>query len=513
MNPRFRLLSLQIQGLSRFPSFRRTISNPYISGKILGFSVHVQHYHQTSPTRFTNNHKPTNPVLQNPPANTSIDHEAHKLQTLLKIYSVGSVQEICQRLDDCNVTVSEDLVLSVLKRHRSDWKPAYAFFCWVSRTKNSVGFSPDTSIYNEILDILGRTKRFDEFHQVLDEMSRRTFFMNERTFAVVVNRLAAAHKVDEAIEFFNKMEDFGLKRDSAAFQTLLLSLCRYKHVEEAETLFYNKKIEFTDDIKTWNIILNGWCVLRSLRDAKRFWKDILVSKCRPDKYTYSIFINSLSKCGKVTTSMELLRSMWDEGCEPDTTICNTVIDGLCFKKRIPEALKIFVEMSERDCPPNVATYNTLIKHLCKIRRMDKVNELLSEMEGKGGRCFPNLLTFGFLLKAAKNAQEVDGILDRMEKSGCKLQGDTYNLVLRLFMEWGDEKRVEDIWDEMDRSGLGPDQRSYTIAIHGLYNKGRIRVALKYFHEMVSKGMVPELRTELLVDDIKLKLNEIERGLK
>ncbi|KAI3457429.1 hypothetical protein Pfo_014092 [Paulownia fortunei] len=509
MRSRFRLLSLQIHSLLRWHSVRTT-SNPFISRKILVFSIPIQDYHQISPSSFTNNHKPTSPVLQNPPGNTSTDHEALKIQTLLKIHSDGPIEEIEQRLDDCNLSLSEDLILNVFKRHRSDWKPAYAFFCWVCKSKKSIGFSPSTSIYNEILDTLGRMKRFEELLQVLDEMSRRKNLINERTYGIVVSRHAAAHKVDEAIEFFNKMEDLGLQRDLVAFQTLLLSLCRYKHVEAAELLFRNKKSEFRDDIKTWNIILNGWCVLRSLPDAKRFWKDIVTSECKPDKFTYGIFINSLSKSGKISTSMKLLKAMWEKGCKPDVTICNTVIDGLCFKKRIPEALQIFSEMNERDCPPNAATYNSLIKHLCKIQRMEKVHELLNEMEEKGESCLPNSLTYGYLLKVAKKPEEVDKILERMEKSGCKLQGDTYNLVLRLFMEWGDEERVKYIWDEMERSGSGPDQRSYTIIIHGLYDKGMIGAALEYFAEMMSKGIVPEPRTKLLVDDMNFKLNEMER---
>ncbi|KAK4439164.1 putative pentatricopeptide repeat-containing protein [Sesamum alatum] len=504
MHRRFRLPSLQIHSLLCLHS---PVHTPFISRKFLVFSVPIQHYHQINPSNFTNNRKPTHQLLQNTPGNTSTDHEALKIQTLLKTHCQGSTEGIGQRLDECNLSLSEDLILNVLKRHGSDWKPAYAFFSWVCRTKSSIGFFPGTTIYNEILDILGRMRRFDELLQVLDEMSRRKKLINERTYGIVVHRFAAAHKVDEAIEFFNKIEDFGLERNLVAFQTLLLSLCRYKHVEEAEYLFRIKKSEFSDDIKTWNIILNGWCVLRSLPDAKRFWKDIVASECKPDKFTYGIFINSLSKSGKISTAVKLLRTMWEKGCRPDVAICNTVIDGLCFKKRIPEALQIFGEMNERDCSPNVATYNSLIKHLCKIRRMDKVHELLHEMEEKGESCAPNDLTYSYLLKAAKKPEEVDGILERMEKSGCKLHADTYNLVLRLFMEWGDEGRLKYTWNEMERSGLGPDQRSYTIIIHGLYDKGKIEYALEFFAEMMSKGMVPESRTKLLVDEMNFKLNE------
>ncbi|CAN8259287.1 unnamed protein product [Cochlearia groenlandica] len=57
---------------------------------------------------------------------------------------------------------------------------------------------------------------------------------------------------------------------------------------------------------------------------------------------------------------------------------------------------------------------------------------------------------------------------------------------------------------MKRSGLGPDQRTYTIRIHGLHTKGKIGEALSYYQEMVSRGMVPEPRTEILLNKNKFK---------
>ena len=189
--------------------------------------------------------------------------------------------------------------------------------------------------------------------------------------------MAGAHKLQEAIDMFYKRKDYGFELDLVGFQTLLMSLCRFKHVEEAEALFLQKQNEFPPVIKSRNIILNGWCVMGSLREAKRFWNDIISSKCKPDLFTHSIFINSLTMAGKLGTAVKLFTTMWEQGCNPGC--------------KIPEALEIFGEMNVRGCLPDVVTYNSLIKHLCKIRRMEKVHELLREMDQKN--CLPNTITF------------------------------------------------------------------------------------------------------------------------
>lgn len=430
---------------------------------------------------------------------TSTTEDAAMIQNLLKVHQDPA--ELKLALDQCRLLLTEDLVLEVLQRHQSDWNAALLFFKWASGHQD---YSHGSRAYNEMLDILGRMKRFELMRKLVNDIpqEKRTSLVTDRTFAIFLNRFASGHKVEEAIEMFYRRVEFGLQLDNSAFQTLLMSLCRYKHVEAAESLFLLKEDEFPPDIKSRNIILNGWCVLGNLREAKRFWNDIITSRCKPDLFTYGTFINSLTKAGKLSKAVDLFSAMWKKGCPPDVAICNCIIDALCFKKRIPDALAIFSEMNERGCLPDVATYNSLIKYLCKIRRMEEAYELLEEMEQKG--CIPNTRTYGYFFKSMKKPEEVPVIMERMERNGCRMMPDTYNLILKLFMEWNDHRGVQFIWGEMEKNGMGPDQRSYTIVIHGLYSAGRMDEALHYFTEMTSKGMIPEPRTRLLIKAIELK---------
>ncbi|KAG5046754.1 hypothetical protein JHK86_016160 [Glycine max] len=94
------------------------------------------------------------------------------------------------------------------------------------------------------------------------------------------------------------------------------------------------------DIKMWNVILNGWCVLGNLHEAKRVWRDIVASPCKPHIFTYATFIKALTKKGKLGTALKLFRGMWGKGGKPDVVICNCIIDALCFKKRIPDVASL-----------------------------------------------------------------------------------------------------------------------------------------------------------------------------
>ncbi|KAG8490752.1 hypothetical protein CXB51_013968 [Gossypium anomalum] len=257
-----------------------------------------------------------------------------------------------------------------------------------------------------------------------------------------------------------------------------------------------------------NIVLNRWCMLGNVHETKSFWNDIIKSKYKPDMFSYGTFINALTKKGKLGAAMKLFRGKWEKWCDPNVVICNCVIDALCFKKRIPEALEVFREMKKCVCAPNVTTYNSLIKHLGKVGRMEKVYEILDEMEEKEG-CSLNNATFNYLLKFSEKPEKVPGVLERMERNCCNMCYDTYNLILRLYLKWDHEERVRHMWDEIGKSGLGLDWRSYTVMIYWLYNKGRVEDALSYFDNMTSKGIVPEPKIEILVNSMRNKLKEQE----
>jgi hypothetical protein len=95
-----------------------------------------------------------------------------------------------------------------------------------------------------MLDILRRMKKIRLMRQLFDEIpgERRGSVMMNMMFAL--NWYAGAHKLQEAIEMFYKRKEYGFEVDLVGFKILLMSMCRYKHVEEVEALFLQKRHEF-----------------------------------------------------------------------------------------------------------------------------------------------------------------------------------------------------------------------------------------------------------------------------
>ncbi|XP_042462244.1 putative pentatricopeptide repeat-containing protein At3g15200 [Zingiber officinale] len=92
-------------------------------------------------------------------------------------------------LDECKIQLTENLVVLVLPRNRSDWKLALSFFKWAA-TQNDYLHGPRA--YNEILDILGRMKQVKLMQEMFDEIpkDRQGYAINDKTFAILMNRYA-----------------------------------------------------------------------------------------------------------------------------------------------------------------------------------------------------------------------------------------------------------------------------------------------------------------------------------
>ena len=84
-------------------------------------------------------------------------------------------------------------------------------------------------------------------------------YPNHATFCIVFKHYASAHLVEEAMNAYDRTEEFNFK-DETRYSNLIDALCEYKHVIEAEELFIreSKDLVFNDDVKIYDMILRGW---------------------------------------------------------------------------------------------------------------------------------------------------------------------------------------------------------------------------------------------------------------
>ncbi|KAJ8748252.1 hypothetical protein K2173_000824 [Erythroxylum novogranatense] len=393
-------------------------------------------------------------------------------------------------LDECGINLSHDLVIQVLERFRHARKPAFRFFNWAARTP---GFVHNSRTYNSMMDILGKTKQFETMVSLLEEMGAKGLLTME-TFSIAMRAFAEAKERKKAVGIFELMKRYKYKVGVETFNSLFDCLGRAKLGKEAQVLFRKFEGRFEPNIRTYTVLLSGWCKVKNLMEAGRIWNEMIDKGFKPDVVAHNIMLEGLLRCRKRSDAIKLFEVMKAKGPSPDLWSFTILIQYLCKQRMMKEAIDYFDEMVDYGCVPDAAVYTCLITGFGNQRRMDVVHELLKEMKEKD--CPPDGRTYNALIKLMVIRRMPDDavmIFKRMIQSGVAPTVHTYNMIMKSYFQTRNCEMACEVWNEMSRKGCCPDDNSYTVLIGGLISHGRTEEACKYLEEMIDRGMkTPQL---------------------
>lgn len=358
------------------------------------------------------------------------------------------------------------------------------------------GFAHSVHNYHLMVAILGKMKRFDTVWSLVEEMRRKSL-VTPQTLLILIRRYCAIHEVAKAINVFYAFRKYGFELGIDEFHGLLSALCRYKNVADAESLLLCNESTYPFEAKSFNIVLNGWCnVLGSVREAKRFWKEMGKRGVDKDVVSYGCMISCYSKANNLNDVLKLFNQMKESGIVPDVKVYNAVIYALAKGKCVEQAKNLVKTMEEKGAMPNAITYNSLIRPLCKARRLVDARVVFDEMLNRD--ISPSTRTYHAFFDVFTTVDEVFDLLNRMKEAGCKPVSETYIMLIRKMSRWRQFESVFKLWDEMRESGVSPDRSAYIVLIHGLFLNGKLEDAFKYYEEMKTKGFAPEPKTEEMI---------------
>ncbi|KMT09954.1 hypothetical protein BVRB_5g121700 [Beta vulgaris subsp. vulgaris] len=393
-------------------------------------------------------------------------------------------------LDGVGINLTHDLVVDVLQRFKHARKPAFRFFCWAG---TKPGFSHDSRTYNAMLLILGKTRQFETMGSLLEEMGENGV-LNLDSFMIAVKAYAAGKERKKAVGVFELIKKYEFKSGVETVNCLLDALAREKLVKEAQALYDRLKGRFTPNVKTYSVLLSGWCRVKNLMEAGKIWNEMIDQGLKPDLVTHNIMLNGLLKVKKRSDAIKLFEIMKAKGPAPNVRSYTILMRDLCKHNKIKEAVAYFDEMRASGCEPDAGVYTCLITGFGNLKKMDMVFGLLKEIKEKGYP--PDGRLYNALIKLMTNRRMPDDALriyKKMIQNGHEPTIHTYNMMMKSYFFAGNSEMACDVWDEMVQRGCCPDENAYTVLIGGLIRQGRSEDACKYVEEMINKGMrVPEL---------------------
>ncbi|KAK9141716.1 hypothetical protein Syun_011116 [Stephania yunnanensis] len=406
--------------------------------------------------------------------------------------------------------ISTHLVDHVLKRCKNLGFSAHRFYIWASNLPN---FSHSRDAHHVLVDILGSTKQFaliwDFLAQIRDTLDHEITY---EMFWIVFRAYCRANLASGAIRAFKKMGEFGLKPRIDDVDQLLYLLCKKGFVREGQEFFESVKIGFLASVKTYSILMRGWCDLGDSVEAQKLFDEMSQRGCSIDVIAYNALLEALCKGGKVDEAFRLFREMGSRDLKPNACTYSIFIRAACRANDVNSAMRVLDRMRRYDLEPNVFTYNGILKLLCKNQKVDEAYQLLDEMVERG--VSPDIWSYNVIQAHHCDHNEVNKslrMIRRMEKEGCLPDRHTYNMALKMLIRVGRFDRTMELWESMEKRGFYASVSTYAVMIHGLCRKkGRLEDACNYFEMMIDEGIPPYSCTCELLKEHLLQLGFWEK---
>ncbi|EYU34832.1 hypothetical protein MIMGU_mgv1a021425mg [Erythranthe guttata] len=396
------------------------------------------------------------------------------------------VERVCKAvLDECGINLNHKLVLCVLERFNHARKLAFRFFRWAG---DRPGFSHDSTTYNAMMNILGKTRQFETSVSLLEEMGEKGLLTME-TFTMCIKVFAAAKERKKAVAIVDLMKKYNFKVGIETVNFFLDALGRAKLAKEAQTLFEKLEHKFAPNVKTYTILINGWCTVKNLMEAARMWNEMIDKEFKPDIVAHNIMLERLLRSHTRSDAIKLFEVMKCKGPLPTVRSYSVLIKNLCKHGHLKEAIDYFDEMVDSGCGPDAAVYTCVMTGFANQKNMDIVYRLLNEMKEKN--CQPDGRLYNALIKMMVNRRMPDEavkIYKKMVQSAVGASVHTYNMIMKSYFVARDCEMGLAVWEEMKRRGFCPDENSYTVLVGGLVRQGRLNESCRYLEKMIDKRM-------------------------
>ncbi|EYU34833.1 hypothetical protein MIMGU_mgv1a022327mg [Erythranthe guttata] len=323
-----------------------------------------------------------------------------------------------------------------------------------------------------MMNILAKTRQFETLVSLLEEMGEKGLLTME-TFTICIKVFAAAKERKKAVAIVDWMKKHNFKVGIETVNCLLDALGRAKLAKKSQTLFQKLEHKFAPNIRTYTILINGWCTVKNLMEASRMWNEMI------DIVAHNIMLEGLLRSHKISDAIKLFEVMKCKGPLPTVRSYSVLIKNLCKHGHLKEAIDYFDEMVDSGCGPDAAVYTCLMTGFANQKKMNIKN------------CQPDGRLYNALIKMMVNRRMPDEavkIYKKMVQSGFRASVHTYNMIMKSYFVARDCEMGLAGWEEMKRRGFFPDENSYTVLVGGLVRQGRLNESCRYLEKMIDTGM-------------------------
>lgn len=182
-------------------------------------------------------------------------------------------------------------------------------------------------------------------------------------------------KLQEAINFLDKMAIKDLVPDNINYDIIIKQMCRYGRKDKAFDLLDTmlKKGNIPDSNSSYDCLIQDLCVSHRLEEAFDLYTEMLIRKLKPDIKTYEVVTEKLCESGRTLEAEKIINDMICVGEQPSEVMFSSVVSRYRSERNYGKASEVLQRMQQFGYKPDFETHWSLISTLSRFSSRDKDN--------------------------------------------------------------------------------------------------------------------------------------------
>lgn len=231
----------------------------------------------------------------------------------------------------------------------------------------SAGVSPNRVTYNVLLKGYCQQLQLDKAKGLIREMAERAEIEpNAVSYNILIDGCILMDDSACALKYFNEMRERGIAPTKVSYTTLMKAFALSGQPRLANNVFdeMTKDPKVKVDRVAWNMLIEGYCRLGLIEEAKKIVERMKESGLQPDVATYGSLANGIALARKPGEAL-LLWNEVKERCtgspplRPDEGLLDALADVCVRAAFFKKALEIVACMEENGISPNKTKYKRI----------------------------------------------------------------------------------------------------------------------------------------------------------
>lgn len=348
-------------------------------------------------------------------------------------------------------------------------KQALAVFDWMVNS----GVEPDCASVVSVLPACGYLKEIEVGKRVHAFIENKALANNIKACNALVDMYVKFGSVKEARLIFDKMSD----RDVVTWTSMIYGYTLNGEVMNALDLFRLMHFEGVRPNSLTIASLLSAC--SSLKDGQSLHGWTIRQKLECDVLAETALIDMYAKCNHIELSLRV----FGRTSKKRTVPWNAILSGCIHNGLVREAVELFKQMLMEVVEPDEATLNSLLPAYAILADLQPATSI---------HCY--LIRSGFLSSTEVATKLIDiyskcGVLESAYKifSGIPEKNKDivlWSVIIAAYGRHGHGETAVSLFKEMVRSGVKPNEVTFTSALHACSHAGLVDEGLNLFHFML-----------------------------